>query len=73
MNAPELKRDIDKAGADAAAFEDRWKGTLAAEAARGADGKLGEALKSYEALEELIGRIVSYAGLVYAGQVVRLP
>jgi oligoendopeptidase F len=67
MNAPELKRDIDKAGADAAAFEDRWKGTLAAEAARGADGKLGEALKSYEALEELIGRIVSYAGLVYAG------
>ncbi|MBN9237189.1 MULTISPECIES: M3 family oligoendopeptidase [Phyllobacteriaceae] len=67
MNAPELKRDIDKAGADAAAFEDRWKGTLAAEAAHGADGKLGEALKSYEALEELIGRIVSYAGLVYAG------
>ena len=67
MDAPELKRDIAKADADAAAFESRWKGTLAAEAARGADGKLGEALKAYEALEELIGKIVSYAGLVYAG------
>ncbi|MCG7504730.1 M3 family oligoendopeptidase [Mesorhizobium retamae] len=67
MDAPELKRDIAKAGADAAAFESRWKGTLAAEAARGADGKLGEALKAYEALEELIGKIVSYAGLIYAG------
>ncbi len=67
MDAPELKRDIDKAGADAVAFESRWKGTLAAEAARGAEGKLGEALKAYEALEELVGRIVSYAGLVYAG------
>lgn len=67
MDAPELKRDIEKAGADAAAFESRWKGTLATEAARGADGRLGEALKAYEALEELIGKIVSYAGLVYAG------
>lgn len=67
MDAPELKRDIAKASADAAAFETRWKGTLAAEAARGADGKLGEALKAYEALEELIGKIVSYAGLIYAG------
>ncbi len=67
MDAPELKRDIGKAGADAVAFENRWKGTLAAEAARGAEGKLGEALKAYEALEELVGRIVSYAGLVYAG------
>ena len=49
------------------AFETRWKGTLAAEAGRGGAGRLGEALVAYEALEELIGRIVSYAGLVYAG------
>ncbi|CAM5368166.1 hypothetical protein MAUB1S_06311 [Mycolicibacterium aubagnense] len=67
MDAPELRRDIDKAGTDAVAFESRWKGTLAAEAARGAEGKLGEALRAYEALEELVGKIVSYAGLVYAG------
>ncbi|MER8971616.1 MULTISPECIES: M3 family oligoendopeptidase [unclassified Mesorhizobium] len=67
MEAPELKRDIAKSAADAIAFESRWKGTLAAEAGRGSAGRLGEALQAYEALEELIGRIVSYAGLVYAG------
>jgi oligoendopeptidase F len=67
MDAPELKRDMASAGADALAFEGRWKGTLATEAGRGAEGRLGEALKAYEQIEELIGRIVSYAGLVYAG------
>lgn len=67
MAAPELKRDIAKAAQDAIGFETRWKGTLAAEAERGSAGRLGEALRAYEALEELIGRIVSYAGLVYAG------
>src|SRR5690606_33177051 len=67
MEAPELARDLKNAAADAAAFETRWKGTLAAEAGRGSSGKLGEALKAYEGLEELIGRIVSYAGLIYAG------
>ncbi len=67
MDAPELGRDLDKAAADALAFEVRWKGTLAAEAAREGAGKLGQAMREYEALEDLIGRIVSYAGLVYAG------
>src|ERR1700754_548117 len=67
MEAPELTRDIAKAAADATSFESCWKGTLAAEAGRGGAGRLGEALQAYEALEELIGRIVSYAGLIYAG------
>ncbi|GAA2829169.1 oligoendopeptidase F [Aminobacter aminovorans] len=67
MDAPELARDLDKASADAVAFEARWKGTLAIEAGRGGAGKLGEAMRTYEALEELVGRVVSYAGLVYAG------
>jgi len=70
MDAPELKRDLEKAAGDAVAFENRWKGTLAAEAGRGSEGELGEALRQYEALEELIGRIVSYAGLVYSGDTV---
>jgi len=67
MDAPELARDLEKASADAVAFETRWKGTLAIEAGRGGAGKLGEAMRTYEALEELVGRVVSYAGLVYAG------
>ena len=67
INAPELKADLDKAARDAASFESRWKGTLAAEAEKAAAGGLGEALRDFESVEELIGRIASYAGLVYAG------
>ena len=67
MDAPELKADIERAGRDCEAFESRWKGTLAAEAEKGAAGELGIALRDFEALEELIGRVASFAGLVYAG------
>ncbi len=67
ITAPELRADLDKAARDASAFESRWKGSLWAEAAKGADGKLGEALREFEGIEELIGKIASYAGLVYAG------
>ena len=67
MDAPELKRDLDQAASDSVQFENRWKGRLAAEAAKGAAGGLGQCLTEYEALEELIGRIVSYASLIYAG------
>ncbi len=67
MEAPELKRDITRAIEDAVAFETTWKGKLAAEAANSGDGGLGKALSAYEAIEELIGRIASYAGLIYAG------
>jgi oligoendopeptidase F len=66
MDGPELAGDIARALADSAAFEGRWKGQLADAAAKTADG-LGAAMTQYEALEELIGRIVSFAGLVYAG------
>jgi len=67
MESAELKRDMERAADDAAAFERRWKGNLAAEAAKGAAGGLAKALVDYEVLEELMGRIASYAGLVYAG------
>ncbi len=67
MDAPELAADIARANEAAAAFETRWRGKLSAEAAKGAAGGLGLAVRDYEALEELMGRIASYAGLVYAG------
>ncbi|WP_295806267.1 M3 family oligoendopeptidase [uncultured Nitratireductor sp.] len=67
IESPELKRDLDRAAAEAAGFETAWKGKLADEAAKGANGRLGEAVEAYEAIEELMGRIVSYAGLLYAG------
>ncbi len=67
MDAPELKADIERAGSEAVAFEKRWKGKLTAEAQKASGGRLGIALQEYEAVEELIGKIASYAGLVYAG------
>jgi oligoendopeptidase F len=67
VDAPELKRDLARAADDSEAFERRWKGKLAQEAGKGAAGGLGEALRQYEQLEELMGRIGSFAGLLYAG------
>jgi oligoendopeptidase F len=67
MESPDLERDLAKARADAQAFENSWKGAIAPAAKQPGDGRLGVMMRDYEALEELIGRIVSYAGLVYAG------
>jgi oligoendopeptidase F len=67
MDSPELQRDLDRAADLARAFEEKWKGRLSAEAERGGQGSLGAAVEEYEALEDLVGRIASYAGLLYAG------
>ncbi|MGN6769256.1 MAG: M3 family oligoendopeptidase [Rhizobiaceae bacterium] len=67
MDSAELKADIERAGTEAVGFEERWKGKLSAEAARRAGSRLGEAVQAYEAIQERVGRIVSYAGLIYAG------
>src|SRR3954465_14732459 len=51
MDAPELKRDLAKADADSIAFEQDFKGKLADLAK---EGKLIEAVKRYEALDDLL-------------------
>ncbi|HMN85978.1 MAG TPA: oligoendopeptidase F, partial [Bauldia sp.] len=68
MDSEALKRDLARAEADSVAFEERCKGQLA-EIAAAADGgaRLAAILKDFEALEELLGRIASYAGLLHAG------
>ncbi len=63
----ELKADLEKAAKDAANFETRWKGKLGEEAAKANGGNFAEAIKEYEALSELMGRIASFAGLYYYG------
>ncbi|WP_419908704.1 hypothetical protein [Hoeflea sp.] len=65
MDAPELEADLQKAADDSVAFEKRWKGGLETAAHTDGDEGLGTALRQFEALEELMGRIVSYAGLTY--------
>jgi len=68
MDAPEVKRDLDKADAECAAFADAYKGKLATMAASAEAGRdLAEAVKRYEAIDDLIGRLISFASLVYAG------
>ena len=64
MDSPLLATDLSRAADMALAFENNWKGGLE-KAAR--EARLGQSVKDYEALEELIGRIASYAGLIYAG------
>src|SRR3954462_11798724 len=64
IDSPQIERDLKRADADSIAFEASYKGRLAALTA---EGKLVEAIKNYEALEDLLGRLISYAGLVYAG------
>ncbi|MDM9620666.1 M3 family oligoendopeptidase [Rhizobium sp. S96] len=57
--------DMEKAGKAAAAFEEKWKGKLADAATKKGDAGIGQALKEYEALDDLIGRLGSFAGLTY--------
>jgi oligoendopeptidase F len=68
IDAPELKRDLDRADAECVAFEESYKGKLATlAAAPDAGAKLAEAVKRYEAVDDLLGRLISFASLVYAG------
>ncbi|MGQ0672211.1 MAG: M3 family oligoendopeptidase [Hyphomicrobium sp.] len=64
MDAPEVKRDLAAAAREAARIRDAAKGKLAAIARDGA--KLAEMVKSYEKLSDLMGKLGSYAGLLYA-------
>jgi oligoendopeptidase F len=68
MDAPEVKRDLDWADSECAAFEETYKGKLVAMAHGPKAGReLAAAIKRYEAIEDLLGRLISYADLVYSG------
>jgi oligoendopeptidase F len=61
--APEVERDLKEAGTKAAAFRQQYEGKLAS--LGGADF-LG-AIVAYERIQEILGRLMSYAQLLYAG------
>src|SRR5438067_13397654 len=68
IDDPAIKRDLDRADQYAVAFEEDYKGKLAALAeAPKAGPALAEAVKRYEGLDDLMGRLASYAGLIHAG------
>lgn len=60
-----FRADMAKADAAAIAFEKKWKGKLADAAGKTGDEGIGAAVKEFEALEDLMGRIASFAGLTY--------
>ena len=68
MDCAEVSQDLDRSAGQAKDFESRFKGTLA-EIASAPDGgaQLGAAIAEFEAIEELIGKLASYAGLIHAG------
>ncbi|KJC38544.1 oligoendopeptidase F [Bradyrhizobium sp. LTSP849] len=68
IDAPEVARDLETMDADCVAFETDFKGKLATGTANEDGGKwLTAAVRRYEAIDDLAGRLGSYAGLVHAG------
>jgi oligoendopeptidase F len=68
IGAPEVSRDLEKMDAECVAFETDYKGKLAEQTAGEDGGKwLAEAVRRYEAIDDLAGRLASYAGLIHAG------
>jgi oligoendopeptidase F len=68
IDAPEVTRDLAKMDAECVAFETDHKGKLAEQTAKQDGGKwLAEAVRRYEAIDDLAGRVSSYAGLIHAG------
>ncbi|WP_456660764.1 M3 family oligoendopeptidase [Bradyrhizobium sp. JR3.5] len=68
IDAPEVALDLQKMDADCVAFETDYKGKLAENTGKEGGGKwLAGAIRRYEAIDDLAGRLGSYAGLVHAG------
>ena len=68
MAAPEVKVDLERGENECFEFEKSYKGRIADIAASADAGRtLGEAVRRYEAIEDVLGRLVSYAGLLYSG------
>ena len=67
MDSKAFKSDLAKAESESKSFNAAYRGKLEALAKKNSGSGLLEALQRYEALEELLGRIMSYAGLVYSG------
>jgi oligoendopeptidase F len=66
LDDPAITRDLDRVDAECAGFETAYKGKLSHLAVAGG-AALAEAVRRYEAIDDLMGRLGSYAGLVHAG------
>ena len=65
--APALRADLEQARRDAEAMHERYAGKLEQLLDGGAGGEaLAEAVRAFEALNDVLGRVASYASLLYA-------
>ena len=64
LDAPQVKADLEWAETECVAFEKTYKGTLDKLAT---SGQLAEAVKRYEKIEDVFGRLYAFAGLLHAG------
>src|SRR5258708_14132746 len=68
IDAPEVMRDLQKMDADCVAFETDFKGKLSEQTAAEGGGKwLAQAVRRYQATDDLAGRLGSCASLVHPG------
>ncbi|WP_413989906.1 M3 family oligoendopeptidase [Labrys okinawensis] len=68
IDSPQITADLDRGLGDCIAFEEANKGKLTEVlAGEGGAGKLAAIIKAYEEIEDRLGRIASFAGLLYAG------
>ena len=68
MDAPEFEADFVRVESESKSFSDQYKGKLNDIAhADDASQQLTKCIAVYEAIDDRLGRILSYAGLVYAG------
>ena len=67
MDSPEFLADLATMDAESKSFALHFKGKLSAIAAGKTGAKdLFEAIRAYEVIEDRMGRIISYAGLIYS-------
>ena len=68
FDAPEVATDLGQAEAECVAFEETYKGKLGEIAVSPDAGeRLHAAVARFEAIEELLGKLMSFAGLLYTG------
>jgi oligoendopeptidase F len=68
IDSQAFKADLARAEAECKAIAEAYRGKLDSLArSEGASSDLGAAVKRYEAIEDLLGRLMSFAGLVYSG------
>ncbi|MDP4021284.1 M3 family oligoendopeptidase [Methylobacterium sp. NEAU 140] len=68
LDAPEFSADLTRAEEECRRFSESYAGRIAAIAA-GPDAaeRLSNAVSAYEGIEDLLGKLMSFAGLVYSG------